>query len=113
MIADAGTLVDTVRQLSPVHGRMPVPVEELLCRLRERRAELVNAVVAATGFHSDHVQLLWNDTEEFVSRTPQLLSAWDPAQLVVAVVVGPQFLTIPFTVPLDAPLILDEAEGVH
>jgi hypothetical protein len=42
------------------------------------------------------------------------LATYDPTtQCVVAVVVGPEFLTIPFTLSLAAPVMLQEADGVH
>ena len=42
------------------------------------------------------------------------MATYDPRiDMVVSVVVGPEFLTTPWTLALEPPVILDEAAGVH
>jgi hypothetical protein len=42
------------------------------------------------------------------------VEAYDPStQFIVVVVMGPQFLTVPFTLHLDSPVLLDDVDGVH
>jgi hypothetical protein len=51
---------------------------------------------------------------QHIASTVDLIETYDPAtQMVVAAVCGPQFLTTTFVVPLEAPVIVDEADGVH